>query len=116
MSQVTVIWSMVVAACLTLAAIHFPVWWRNRDALATLSFVVAAVATAGIALCELSMLRAPTPAAYATAARWAHVPVAVLLVGLSGFAYHYLDAGRRWLAITAIGMRLVSLAINFSVG
>src|SRR5205085_9174144 len=49
-------------------------------------------------------------------ARWIHVPVAVFLVALAGFAFHYLGAGRRWLAATAIGLRLVSLAINFSVG
>jgi PAS domain S-box-containing protein len=116
MSLVTVIWSMIGAACLTLAAIHFPVWWRNRDALATLSFAVAAVATAGVAFCELLMLKATTAAGYASAARWIHVPVAVLLVGLAGFAYHYLQTGRRWLAATAIGLRLVSLAINFAVG
>jgi hypothetical protein len=35
---------------------------------------------------------------------------------LAGFAFHYFDAGRRWLAATAIGLRLVSLVINFTVG
>ena len=32
MSLVTVVWSMIAAACLTLAAVHLPVWWRNREA------------------------------------------------------------------------------------
>jgi len=116
MSQVTVIWSMIGAACLTLAAIHVPVWWRNRDALATLSFAIAAIATAAIAGFELLMLKAATPAAHAEAARWIHVPVALFLIALASFAWHYLEAGRRWLAATAIGLRLVSLGINFSVG
>src|SRR5436190_8460937 len=107
MSFVAEIWSMIVAACLTLAAIHLPVWWRSRDALATLSFVIAAIATAAIAGCELVMRKAAPPAAYADAARWIHVPVAVFLVALAGFAFHYLGAGRRWLAATAIGLRLV---------
>jgi PAS domain S-box-containing protein len=62
------------------------------------------------------MLKASTPQAYATAARWAHVPIVVLMIALAGFAFHYLDAGRWWLAATAIGLRLVSLVINFSVG
>ncbi len=44
------------------------------------------------------MLKASTPQAYATALRWAHVPIIVLMVALAGFAFHYLDAGRRWLA------------------
>jgi PAS domain-containing protein len=100
----------------TLAAIHLPVWWRNRDAAATLSFAVAALATAAIAGFELLMLKAATPAAYADAARWIHVPIAVFLVAIAGFAYNYLEAGRRWLAAAAIGLRLASLAINFTVG
>ena len=116
MSFVTVVWSMIAAACLTLAAVHFPVWWRNRGAHTTLAFAFAAVSTTGIAFCELAMLKAPTPHAYSNALRWAHVPILVLMVALAGFAFHYLDAGRRWLAATAIGLRLVSLAINFTVG
>ena len=55
MSLVTVVWSMIAAACLTLAAVHLPVWWRNREARATLAFSVAAICTAAIALCELAM-------------------------------------------------------------
>ena len=62
------------------------------------------------------MLKASTPHAYAAAVRWVHVPIVVLMVALAGFAFHYLDAGRRWLAATAIGLRLVSLVINFTVG
>ena len=116
MSLVTVVWSMIAAACLTLAAVHLPVWWRNREARATLAFSLAAICTAAVAMCELTMLKAPTPAAYAAAQRWMNLPIAFLLVALAGFAHHYLDAGLRWLAITAIALRLVSLVINFSVG
>jgi len=116
MSLVTVVWSMIAAACLTLAAVHLPVWWRNREARATLAFSVAAICTAAIALCELAMLKAATPADYAAAQRWMNLPVALLLIALAGFAHHYLDARLRWLAVTAIVLRLVSLAINFSVG
>jgi len=116
MSPVTVVWSMIAAACLTLAAVHLPVWWRNREARATLAFSLAAICTAALALCELTMLKASSPAAYATALRWANVPVALLMVALAAFAYHYLDAGLRWMAVTAIGLRLVSLVINFTVG
>jgi hypothetical protein len=63
-----------------------PVWWRNREARATLAFSVAAICTAAIALCELTMLKAPTPDVYATAQRWANVPIALLMVALAGFA------------------------------
>jgi two-component system sensor kinase FixL len=116
MSLVTVVWSMIGAACLTLAAVHLPVWWRNREARATLAFGIASASTAAIAFGELVMLKAPTPEVYATAVRWIHVPIAVLMVALAGFAFHYLGAGRRWLAGAAIGLRLLSLVINFTVG
>ena len=116
MSLVTVVWSMIAAACLTLAAVHLPVWWRNQEARATLAFSLAAICTAAIAMCELAMLKAPTPAAYAVAQRWMNLPVVLLLVALAGFAHHYLDARLRWLAVTAIALRLVSLVINFTVG
>jgi len=116
LSPVTVVWSMIAAACLTLAAVHLPVWLSNRDARATLAFSVAAVCTAAIALCELAMLKAATPADYAAAQRWMNLPVVLLLVALAGFAHHYLDARLRWLAVTAIALRLVSLVINFTVG
>ena len=62
------------------------------------------------------MLKAQTPEIYAAAQRWKNIPILLLLVGLAGFAYHYLEAGRRWLAYAAIGLRLVALVINFSVG
>jgi two-component system sensor kinase FixL len=116
MSPVTVVWSMIAAACLTLAAVHLPVWWRNREARTTRAFSVAAICTAAIALCELAMLKAASPADYAMAQRWMNLPIAFLFVALAGFAHHYLDARLRWLAVTAIALRLVSLVINFTVG
>ena len=38
MSWVTVVWSMIASACLTLAVIYLLVWWRNRTAWAHLLF------------------------------------------------------------------------------
>ena len=40
----------------------------------------------------------------------------LLFVALAAFAHHHLDARLRWLAVTAIALRLVSLVINFTVG
>ena len=42
-SLVVVVHSMIAAACLTLAAVHLPIWLRNRDALANLAFAIAGV-------------------------------------------------------------------------
>jgi two-component system, LuxR family, sensor kinase FixL len=51
MSWVTIIWSMVASACLTLAAMHLLVWYKKRAAWANLLFALAAVATAAETLC-----------------------------------------------------------------
>ena len=61
MSWVTIIWSMIASACLTLAAIHLLVWYRNRTAWAHLLFSATAVSTAAFTFCELWMMRAQTP-------------------------------------------------------
>jgi len=116
MSGVTVVWSMIAAACLTLAAVHFPVWLRNHDARPSLAFSLAAACTAAIAYFELRMLHAQTVGEFVEALKWAHVPVVLLMLALAGFVYQYLDAGWRWLAIGAIGVRLVSLILNFTTG
>ena len=113
MSWVTIIWSMVASACLTLAAMHLLIWCKKRTAWASLLFSLTAVATAAMACCELWMMRAETPGQFGTALRWVHVPAFALIVGLVGFVQIYLRAGRRWLAWTTCAVRAFSLLLNF---
>ena len=115
MSYVTIIWSMVASACLTLAAVHVLVWWMQRNAWANLLFALTAVATAGMAYCELLMMWAQTPGQFGTALRWVHVPAFALIVGLIGFVLVHLRAGRRWLAWAACGVRALSLLLDFLI-
>jgi PAS domain S-box-containing protein len=112
MSWVTVIWSIGGGACLTLALMHFVVWWKDRTARASLVFAVMATAVAAFATLELAMMRAETPAQFGIAVRWLHVPIWVLVASLVGFVRLYLRAGRRWLAWTVVGVRTVSLILN----
>jgi two-component system, LuxR family, sensor kinase FixL len=116
MSLVTIIWSMSASACLTLAAIHLVVWSRNRKAWANLFFALLATGTAAFSFCELAMMRAETPAEFATVLRWGHVAVWVLILSLVGFVRVYLKAGRPWLAWLVCGLRTVALILNFLVG
>jgi len=116
MSLVTIVYSMIAGVCFTLAAVHLPVWLRNREARTTLAFAVAAICSGAVACGELLMLTATTPAEYAAAQKWNNVPIALLLVALAVFGYHYLRAGRLWLALLGIGLRLIAIAINFGVG
>ena len=115
MSWVTVIWSMIAAACLTLAGMHLIIWLKQPKALGSLLFSVSALGTASMAACELWVMVSQTTEQITTAMRWMHVPIAVTVVALVGFVRVYLRAGRPWLAWTAAGMRLLVLAINFIV-
>jgi len=116
MSWVTIIWSMTASACLTLAAVNLLVWCKKRTEGANMLFSLTAVGTASMAYCELWMMRAETPGQFGTALRWLHVPAWALLVALVGFVRLYLRAGRPWLAWSFIGLRTLSLLLDFLVG
>jgi two-component system, LuxR family, sensor kinase FixL len=62
------------------------------------------------------MMRAGTPAEFATVLKWGHVAVWLLIVSLVGFVRVYLKAGRPWLAWMVCGLRTVALVPNFLVG
>jgi PAS domain S-box-containing protein len=113
MSWVTVIWSIGSGGCLTLALIYFVVWWKNRGARANLAFSVMAIAVAAFAALELALMRAQTPEQFGTVARWIHVPAWLIIASLVAFVRLYLRAGRRWLAWAVVGVRTLSLILNF---
>src|SRR2546430_10257402 len=113
MNRVTVIWSVGSGACLTLALIQVVVWWKDRAARANLVFSAMAIAVAAFAALELAMMRAQTPEQLGSDVRWVHVPVWVIIVSLVIFVRLYLKAGRQWLAWTVVGVRTLSLILNF---
>ena len=114
MSWITILWSMIAAACLTLAAFYCVVWLKQRENWVHLLFSSSAVAAAAIAGFELAMMHAQTVRQYEVLVRWIHVPTWVLIVSLVGFVRLYLRAGRRWLAWTICALRTLVLILNFS--
>jgi two-component system, LuxR family, sensor kinase FixL len=116
MHWATIIWSMIASACLTVGAIYFLVWYKNRDARAPLFFAVTAVSTAGWALCELWMMHSDTVGEQTTAIRLAQVPMFFLLVSITWFVWTYLGAGRAWLAWTIVVLRGLYVLPNFVMG
>jgi PAS domain S-box-containing protein len=113
MSWITILWSMIAAACLTLAAFYCVVWLKQRENWVHLLFSSSAVAAAAIAGFELAMMHAQTVRQYEVLVRWIHVPTWVLIVSLVGFVRLYLFAGRRWLAWTICALRTLVLILNF---
>jgi hypothetical protein len=116
MSWVTIIWSMAASACFTMAALNLVVWWKQRTVWANLLFCMTAVGVGVFAYFELAMMRAQSPADFATALRWGHVPLWLITVSLVWFMRSYLHAGRLWLAWTICALRTFSLLLNFTVG
>lgn len=116
MSWITIAWSMVVSACLTLAVIHLVIWSLRSDQHAHLLFAVAADSVAAIAVCELLLMRAQSPEQFGSVIWWTHFPLFLLTVSIVGFVRLYFRAGRPWLGYAACGLRLLDLIINlFSV-
>src|SRR5207249_1129499 len=113
MNWVTVIWSMGSGACLTLALMHVVVWWKDRAARANLVFSVMAIAVAAFAALELALMRPEPPEQFGIAVRWVHVPLWFIIASLVIFVRLYLRAGRQWLAWVVVGLRTLSLILNF---
>ena len=115
MSWITVIWSMVASACVTLGAAYWMVWSRNRNAWTHLLFAGTAFSTAAFTFCELRQMRAGTPGELLAAMRWTHVSLLCLLVSTVWFVTLYLGAGRRWLAWTVSVLRALYLVVAFVI-
>src|ERR1700758_4644460 len=113
MNWITVIWSMNVGACLTLAAFYGAVWCKQRANRVYLLFSCSAVAAAVISAFELRMLNATTVDQYQLLVRWIHVPVWVLTLSFVAFVRLYLHAGRPWLAWSIYVLRTLVLILNF---
>ena len=112
----TMVWSMIAAACFTLAAIYGLVWWFYRSRWDRLAYVWMASATGAMALLEIALMTAPTPEAFTAALRWHHVPVWMNFLAIIAFVRLHLGAGRMWLGWLAVGVRTASLVLNFTVG
>ena len=114
MNWPTIIWSMAAATSLTLASIHLLFWLRAREARASLVFSVAAVAAAAVAILELAMMQAGTPAEFSGLLRWMHVPVGVIAIAIVWFIRLRMHAGRLWLAWLIVALRISTLVVNFT--
>jgi two-component system sensor kinase FixL len=113
MSWITVVWSISVGVCLTLAAFYCAVWYKQRENWVHLLFSCSAFAAAAVAGFELAMMHAQTVGQYEALVRWIHLPTWVLTVSFVAFVRLYLRAGRRWLAWSIYGLRTSVLIVNF---
>ena len=116
MSWITVAWSMMASAILTLALQHLFIWSNQRRQWAHLAFSIAAIAAAVVAGMEFMGMRAVNIEQMATLQRWVHLPVLVIWVAIVFFVRFYFNAGRLWLAWTVCGLRTLALTLSFTTG
>jgi two-component system sensor kinase FixL len=116
MSWVVILWSMMAASSLTLAAIHLSVWLRQRSDYSHLLFSLLAVSAAVFGWFELLLMQSTTAEGYATTLRWAQVPLSAVVITMAGFVYFYFEAGLRWLALATCATRVAALVLNFTTG
>lgn len=116
MNWIDVCWIVMAAACLTLASVHLLIWNHQKRETAQLSFAIAGFAVMLTGVFELLAMHADSPQRYADLMRWAHLPLATLVVALVAFVRLHLGAGRAWLGHLAWGLRAVALVPNFTTG
>ena len=110
------VWAMMAAASLTLGIIHLVVWFKQRSHHANLTFFALASSVAVFSGFELAIVGAQTPAELALWLRWAHVPIAAIVVLIVVFVRLYFGVGRLWLAWAAVAFRLLTVLLNFTTG
>src|ERR1700755_913416 len=96
LSWITVAWSAISAACLTVGLMYSGVWLKQSRQITHLVFAILAFSVAAVALCELLLMRETSPHEYGVIMQWTHVPVFILLVSLLLFVRLYFGAGNLW--------------------
>jgi two-component system, LuxR family, sensor kinase FixL len=114
MSWITIIWSMVASACLTLAFIHFYIWVRDTRRYAYFLFSLAALGAALTGIFELFTLQAQSVSQYDWAMYWGQIPEALFVIVIGWFIRVYFHVGHRWILITIAALWTVLLVVNFS--
>src|SRR5882672_2052579 len=110
---IAVLWSMVAGACLATGLAHLaaaPVPPRRAAALA---FPALCASIMCLAIVELLLMRAQSPAEYGTIQRWMQVPIFTAVVSMVLFVRHYFQAGRPWLARSIWALYSLALVVNF---
>jgi PAS domain S-box-containing protein len=113
---IQIVWAMMAAASLTLGIVHLVVWSKQRSHYAHLTFFALASSVAVFSGFELAIVSAQTPAEFGLWVRWAHVPIAAIVILIVAFVRLYFGVGRLWIAWAAVVFRLLTLLLNFTTG
>ena len=113
MNAVVIIWGALGGTALAIAGVHMFLWLLDRRIWANLAFFVLAISITAIAVTEVGMMHASTPAEFGRWVRWFHVPNFFLISGIVCFVRLQFGTGRVWLGTTIIAIRAIQLGLNF---
>ena len=113
MSALTVAWSMVAAACLTLALAQLFVWSRQWKTFDHVLASLMCVGAAGSAWCELALMRVTSVADFGRLLQWDNLFVYLLLVPMVWYVQLRFGSARRWLALLITALWTIALVPNF---
>ena len=116
MNILSIVWSLIAGACLTLSFLHCWIWFRQRpSSLSHLLFGLAALGAAANALIEQVYLHADSPIQFGRLYADQNSVIALLLLSLVWFVYVDFGTARRWLAILiSVAWGLVLILNTFS--
>jgi PAS domain S-box-containing protein len=102
----------VVAACLTIGAVHLVVAWRRPGSRLHLWFALAALLAACNAAVEVLTNRAETLEAFNLALKWAILFQGLCWIAFVWFLVHFAGTERRWLAWTVTAGFVLALIVH----
>ena len=113
MDWITIAWSMLIAACLTLALINLRIAMGDSSRLPHLCFFISAVAVAMVAALELAIMKSDSIEEINHWLRWSSIPLALMVSSVAGFVWSFFGTGRTWLAAAGASSVILSEVANF---
>jgi two-component system, LuxR family, sensor kinase FixL len=114
MNWMSLIWPMMAGTCLTLACIHLRLSFeRGVKRMPHIYFVCAALAVGVISCLELELMRTTDVETYNSILSWASLPIAVMVISVTGYVATFMRAGHHWLAIMVVVLISVAEGANF---
>ena len=115
MNWIDIAWPLMGGACLTLGLIHLLLWARRNWQVEHLLFAIASISVAAVAVFELAIMQARSPAQYGELLRWAHLPGGIMFIALTVFIYLQFSNSRLWLCVAVCLTRAAAMIVNFFV-
>ena len=104
MNWMTLLWPVMVGACLTLGLISLRLALEGDRRVPYLFFALSAFSIAVISGLELALMRTTDLTQYDTILRWAAVPIFFMTASVTGFVWSFFGTGKSWIALVGVAL------------